>query len=219
MGDYSQPPVMSCAAAETAPRPADPDHVADVLHDLVGHHLVLLTAQTRIWREQGRGCGEADLARLAEMSESALRSLRRVSGLLRTGEVEKPSPTGFVHWMKELPARIPHEVADVSTTVCGSGRLDISPTQELLLERVVTEGVSNAAKHSAGGRVSIQFEFGDDIVVTIVTTGGPDRPAATDLDHGYGLCGLVLAVTRCGGRVTTRRRSAGHFTLEVRLPR
>jgi signal transduction histidine kinase len=153
------------------------------------------------------------------MAEAALRDLRRVSGLLRSGSAANPSPRGVADWVREIPSRIPREVADVSATVRGPDCPDISSAQELLLERVVMEGISNAAKHRAGGRVSILVEFGGEIVVTIVSGGVPERPAHRELDRGHGLRGLALAVTRCGGRVTTRRRSAGRFVLEVSLPR
>lgn len=210
---------MSHAPTETTRRPADPDHIADVLHDLVGHHLVLLTAQTRIWQEKGHSCSGADLTLVTEIAESALRNLRRASSLLHSSDVERPSPYGIAHWIKGLPGRIPREVADVSTTVNGPDLTDISPIQELLLERVVMEGVTNAAQHRTGGRLSIRCAFGDEIVVTIVSFGAPERPVLDDLHRGHGLRGLALDVTRCGGRLTTRRKSAKRFTIEVSLPR
>ncbi|WP_328648056.1 hypothetical protein OHS58_10275 [Amycolatopsis sp. NBC_00348] len=110
-------------------------------------------------------------------------------------------------------------MADVSTTVNGPDLTDISPIQELLLERVVMEGVTNAAQHRTGGRLSIRCAFGDEIVVTIVSFGAPERPVLDDLHRGHGLRGLALDVTRCGGRLTTRRKSAKRFTIEVSLPR
>jgi signal transduction histidine kinase len=196
----------------------DLSHAADVLHDIVGHHLVLLTTQTRIWRAEGGGCDPKGLARLADMSEAALRGLRRVSTLLRGGHIEKPAPNGLVQWMKELPAQVPDNVVDVSTTVSGSSFFQVTPAQEILIERIVREGVANAAKHSTGGRVEIQLEFGSEILVTISSVAGRTTVTRTERECRSGLNGLVKAVTQSGGRVTTRLRAADHFTLEVALP-
>jgi signal transduction histidine kinase len=85
---------------------------------------------------------------------------------------------------------------------------------ETVLYFVACEAITNAAKHSGAGQISVQIGQADGAVVMRIQddgVGGAD-PA------GSGLQGLARRVTALDGRIAVDSPPGGPTTVEVELP-
>jgi two-component system sensor histidine kinase UhpB len=97
-----------------------------------------------------------------------------------------------------------------------SGLEELSQDAQLVVYRVVQEGLSNVARHAVATQVSVAVaRDGDVTVVTIADDGsGFDPDAATG---GLGLSGMRERAVLAGGRLQVRSAPGGGTTIELRL--
>jgi signal transduction histidine kinase len=105
---------------------------------------------------------------------------------------------------------------DLRSTVRMSGAVDALVTGALAaqVEAVVREGVSNAARHSGAGTVTVTLDVGEDVVVEVVDDGrGIDARAARS-----GLRNLEARARERGGDATVQRLPEGGTRLRWHVP-
>ena len=184
--------------------------IARDLHDEVGQlltgvllHLDSIADTTPEHRE------EIDEAKQAV--RRALDEVRRISSELRPEMLEQ---LGLVSALTELTTTF----GKVSG-ICVERRLDpslpkLQPDTELAVYRIAQESLTNVARHSQAGRVSVALESGSDSVVLRVVDDGRGFDTSTPDEHG-GLRSMRERALLVGGALAITQATDGG--VEVRL--
>ena len=195
--------------------------IARELHDVVAHSVSLMIIQA--------GAARRSIATSPEQAEDALRSLeatgrqamdelRRVLGVLRTTERDgtQLSPQPSLSRVRELVDGDPSLAVELHES--GQPPLDIPPSVELSLFRVVQEALTNVRKHAGQVRhvgVTIAYET-EQIVVQVVDDG---RGASVALNaDGHGLVGMRERMALCGGTVSAGPKPGGGWQVRASAP-
>ncbi len=207
--------------------------MARELHDVVAHHISVMTVQAAgarrmLSRDPDRSI-EAMRA-VEETGRSALDEMRRIVGALRHVDAEEPptaaaelAPQAGVAELDALMGRARETGLDVGLTVVGEPRT-LPPSLDLAIFRVVQEALTNTLKHAGPTRAAVVLRYEPTAVVVSVTDdgaqrwhGGAPRPASADR-VGHGLVGMRERVTLNGGTLRTGPRSVGGFEVQASLP-
>ncbi|MEV4255923.1 histidine kinase [Spirillospora sp. NPDC049652] len=172
--------------------------IARELHDVVGHHLSLISVQSaaalrRYGKDRRRGerMAEESLTAIRETSAEALRELRVMLGVLRQeGEDAPTAPAQGLGGIGDLVERARSAGLEVRADVSGPGR---PPTEVgLAAYRIVQEALTNVVRHARASRVDVRVDRAPDAVTIEITDDGPaaarlltpGRPDAAGTAHG-----------------------------------
>ncbi|MEV5568588.1 sensor histidine kinase [Spirillospora sp. NPDC052269] len=218
--------------------------IARELHDVVGHHLSLISVQSaaalrRFGKDRRRGeeMAEESLTAIRETSTEALRELRTMLGMLRMdGEDAPTAPARGLDRVEELVDRARSAGLDVRADVSGPGR---PPTEvELAAFRIVQEALTNVVKHARANRVAVRVDRAPDAVTIEVTDDGRGpvserravparsgvsaRSAASGWGagggSGSGIGGMRERARALGGDLEAGPGPDGGFRVRARLP-
>lgn len=217
----------------------DREAVARDLHDVVGHHLAVVSLHAGVAREALDDVGRADGAG----REDALAAARAELDLVRTSataaladlratvrSLRGPSgPAGVAE-----QARL-DRLGDLARTARAAG-LEVTLDVDLpagtpdgsaagaAVFRVVQEGLTNVLRHAGARaavvRVTLEPATGTpgDVLAVEVRDDGRGAPGGTSDREGFGLRGLRERVAVLGGTVTTDAPDGGGFRLRARVP-
>ncbi|MFF1486704.1 sensor histidine kinase [Streptomyces sp. NPDC058319] len=197
--------------------------IARELHDVVAHHLSVVSVQSGLARyvfDTDAARARAALCVIEDTARETLEEMRGLLQVLRVGpdgtEAVSGPPTGDdagLARLGELTARTVAAGLVVETEVSGTPR-PLAPGADLCAYRIVQEALTNTLKHAgAHARVRISLAYEAQLLsVTVSDDGGdrtPDPPAATGDDGpvpapvpvgaaGHGAAGA--AVRGAGGR-------------------
>lgn len=195
--------------------------IARDLHDVVAHQISVISLSA--------GVASSSLESRPDRARDALTSIRSASrtilsdigalmALLRAGAGEQQDylhPQAGLGQFDEL----------VSGFVDAGLRIDLdrastnaplSPAIDHVAYLALQEGLTNAHKHGAGGRVAVRLFTTDEAMHLVLSNPVREKQAAGS-PSGHGLRGLRERVAAVGGRVDTTLVD-GHFRLEVRVP-
>jgi signal transduction histidine kinase len=213
-------------ADSRAARAEERSRIARELHDVVAHHVSVMTVQAgaarRILHRDPESVQDA-LTTIEQMGRTALGEMRRLVGVLRT-EAEpvrsELSPQPGVHDVSGLVDQLRETGLQVQLWIEGESR-SLSPGVDLAAFRLVQEALTNTLKHAgpqARAWVRIQYadrqleiEVEDDgrgLVAGLGRTGG----------NGHGLVGMRERVALYGGDLRIGPRSGGGFEVRARFP-
>ncbi|MFN3218047.1 MAG: sensor histidine kinase [Acidimicrobiales bacterium] len=205
--------------AESAAR-QERNRIARELHDLVGHNfsvVLLHMAGARATLRSSPADAEAALLQAEQVGREGMNDLREALTLMRSGG-EPAKPVETVAALDDLVERYRRAGLDVAVSVDGPLE-SIATTAALLVQDVVREGLTNAAKHAPSESVSITISVVADEVHVSVTNAlaGPVPPHRT---AGYGLVGLRERIEAVGGRFdaavgSSEGRDAWHLSTFV----
>jgi signal transduction histidine kinase len=192
--------------------------LAAEMHDVVTHRVTLMVLQAGALRSTAPDTAVRQAADdIRATGDSALAELRDLVGVLRDGRPPwepRESDDG------ETPAALVAGARAAGMTV----RLDesgdpapLAPTVRRTLNRVVQEGLSNAARHAAGAAVDVTVRYAPSGARTRVRTGPAATPVPPDPGSGSGLAGLRHRVEVVGGTLRAGRDGGG-FVVEAELP-
>lgn len=197
---------------------AERRRIARELHDVVSHAVTLVAVQA----EAGQATLDADpaatrrsLAAIADVSRDALAELDRMLALLH----EEGTPSDELAGLARLDALVEGaRSAGLDVTVSRGGAAPgLPPAVDRCAYRVLQEGLTNALRHSAGGRATVSVDRSPAAVrLAIETTGRRHRSAYGST--GRGLDGLRERVAALGGRLTAGPTPEGGFSLTAVLP-
>jgi signal transduction histidine kinase len=192
----------------------DRDRIARDLHDHVIQRvfaagLALQALLPRVSDPQERGRVQSVIRQL----DDTVRDIRTTIFDLQTTDA-----AGSGESLRRRLLDIVNETAEgvLKPTVRMSGAVDSLVTGELAadVEAVVREGVSNAARHSGGGHVTVTLDVADDVVVEILDDGrGLDPKAARS-----GLRNLEQRARRHGGEAAVETLVDGGARLRWSAP-
>jgi signal transduction histidine kinase len=203
--------------------------IARELHDVVAHHVSVMTVQAgaarRILDRDPDSAREA-MSTIEGLGRTALSEMRRIVGVLRTerdpehtGRELAPQPG--LHDIGGLIDRVRETGLMVQLWIEGEPRT-LSPGVDLAVYRLVQEALTNTLKHAgpqARAWVRIQYA-GQGVNVEIEDDG---RGAAAGLpgngdSSGHGLVGMRERVALYGGELRIGPRSGGGFEVRARFP-
>jgi signal transduction histidine kinase len=194
--------------------------IARELHDAVGHHLSLINVQTaaalRKLRKDPLHRTEETLQVIAETSQSSLRELRAMVGVLR--EPGEDSPTGPGPSLEQLPLLVDAARASgLEVELRVDGRAALPVAVDAAAYRVVQESLTNVLRHAKAQRVQIKVVTGTStLAVAVVDDGAGDAKGAKGA--GNGLTGMRERAESLGGTFDAGPRDDGGFSVEATWP-
>jgi signal transduction histidine kinase len=206
-------------AARVAERARVQLAVARDIHDVVGHALGVIRAQTGVTLTFP-DAGEQELrATLVDVESRAREALEDVQTLVRTlRDPERERAPG------------PDQLASVITATRAAGvRVDasidvggrIGEGAGVVVFRIVQEALSNVVRHAPGAECSVAVREEAGAVLVRVRDSGRRVPATDGTGGGgtgVGLRGLRERAGLIGGTVTWQCRPEGGFEVNARLP-
>ncbi|MEU4406942.1 sensor histidine kinase [Streptosporangium sp. NPDC023963] len=225
-----------------AARAEERSRIARELHDVVAHHVSVMTVQAaaarRVLASNPDGAREA-LSAIEKLGRTAMSEMRSMVGVLRTDGTpaeRNPQPgvreiPALVDQMREAGLRTQLWIEDGrgtpgATGASGTGETEetgrkLPPGVDLAAYRLVQEALTNSLRHAgpqARAWVTVRHEPGE-LAVQVEDDGL--GPAARDADEevtGHGLAGIRERVALYGGLLRIGPRDGGGFEVNARFP-
>jgi signal transduction histidine kinase len=196
--------------------------IARAMHDGLGHKLSLIVlglsgVDGLLGKDDERA--RALLNDVQTMGRDAMTELRDT--VLASGSAGPVEPgadrPGPLDALATIVDRARRAGIDVTLEADPTVLLD-APTRELV-ERAVTEGLTNVAKHAPGARSVVRIDPGPDGVVRLeVGNDRPPAPVPVVPASGTGLSALRESVEHAGGALVAGPTGAGGYLLSVTVP-
>ncbi|WP_327109279.1 sensor histidine kinase [Nonomuraea glycinis] len=188
--------------------------MAAEMHDSIGHHLTVIKVgleNAERFRDSRPAAAWAEVHQAKELTIAALADARRWVRALRplalNGHLGSAALQRLADSFTGTGVRVAFEVT-------GTER-PLEADAELVLYRVLQEGLTNALRHAEGESVRGTLAFEKGKVVLVVADDGKGR--ADDQAHGFGLSSLADRVKALGGDLTSGNAARG-FELRAELP-
>ncbi|MGK5683194.1 sensor histidine kinase [Actinoplanes sp. URMC 104] len=198
--------------------------IARELHDVVAHHMSVVSVQAGLARYVLRAdpaTAETALSTVLTTSAEALDEMRRVLALLRAGEGDDPAaddPAPGLPGILALAQRVRAAGVPVEVEVAGEPR-PLPSGMDLCVHRIVQESLTNVLKHAAPATASITLRYGDAELTATVRDDGARAPAAAAGGRtGQGLIGMRERALLYGGTLAAAPRPGGGFEVRLVLP-
>jgi signal transduction histidine kinase len=198
--------------------------IARDLHDVVAHHLSVVVIQSQAaQRVPDTGLARGAMAEVERTGRTALEEMRRLLGLLRTGEPTEDDSYAAPLGLADLPVladRVRGAGLPVTLSIEGPAS-GVPPDVELTVYRVVQESLTNALKHAgpaASARVTVECRAGGTVEVEVEDDG---RGAAADASvpgAGNGTSGMRERVTALGGSLAAGPKPGGGYRVHAQIP-
>ena len=185
--------------------------IARDLHDVVAHAVSLMVIQAAA----GRAVGARDPERAARVfdtieasGQSALGDLRRLLGVLQTGDSAEAQPPGLTA-VEDLVAAT--DAAGLPCRVRWDGDLDDVPDGiDVAAFRVVQESITNALKHGARAGLDITIaRSAAGIRVDVLDRAGGTTETSSLVGSGHGLQGMRERVAMYDGTLAAGPTQGG----------
>jgi signal transduction histidine kinase len=207
--------------------------IARELHDVVAHHVSVMTLQAG-GLEQRLRAGGADeqaagaAAAIRRTGKEAMTELRRLLGVLRTdaaASADGRQPQPDLDRIEDLVARMREAGLPVAFRRDGSGR-PVGAGVALAAYRIVQEALTNTLRHAGPVATEVAVTVTDDAVRVRVADEGvesADGRQPTDSDRqnrrsGHGLAGMRERAGLMGGTVQAGPRPGGGWLVAAELP-
>ncbi|WP_447038185.1 sensor histidine kinase [Streptomyces sp. DSM 118878] len=208
---------------------AERARIARELHDVVAHNVSVMVVQAdgaAYVLDAAPDQAKKALETISGTGRQALAEMRRLLGVLRTGEPEEGSeyvPQPDVEQLDELIEQVRTSGLPVDYKVEGTPR-PLPSGVELTAYRIVQEALTNTRKH--GGEkagASVRLVYFDDGLGLLVEDDGKGAPHELYEDggadgRGHGLIGMRERVGMVGGTLDAGPRPGGGFRISALLP-
>lgn len=188
--------------------------IAREMHDVVAHGLSMIVVQADGARYAARRDPEVAttaLEAIAATGRESLTEMRRMLGLLRSGEGTELRPQPG---LADLAGLV---VGEDVEAVLPDPATPVPDGTALTAYRVVQEALTNVRRHAGpGARVQVRVSVADEVAV-LVEDDGRGAAAAND-GHGLGLAGMRERVAVHGGTVEAGPRAGGGWRVAARIP-
>jgi signal transduction histidine kinase len=197
--------------------------IARELHDIVAHHISMISVQAETARLTTPGMpveGASRLLTIGDTARQALTEMRRLLGVLRDDAAAAPTrrPQPSLDQLITL-ADEARGMTGASIRIIVQGRVvRLDPGIELTAYRIVQEALTNARRHAPGAAVDIELHYLDGALHLRIRDSGPGCPGDGALAGGHGLIGMRERAAMAGGTFVTAQDAAGGFVIEVVLP-
>ncbi|MEU0161036.1 sensor histidine kinase [Streptomyces sp. NPDC006261] len=201
--------------------------IARELHDVVAHHMSVITVQadSAPYRISGLPkAAEEEFTAIAAAARESLGEMRRLLSVLRSEGTEGDrAPQPGLDRLQQLVeatvrAGLPAELA--LSAELSSGRGEVPPTVDLSAYRIVQEALANVVRHAPGARTRVLVAPENGHLLVLVVNGpaaAPGSPLETS-GTGHGLVGMRERVRLTGGTLDTGPLPDGGFRVAARMP-
>jgi signal transduction histidine kinase len=219
--DRDQQAVIA-AAAERA-------RIAREMHDVVAHHLAVMTALAdgaRFALAAHPDQAATALDAVSATGRSALSDMHALLGVLADSSGDESagtSPQPGLDALAGLTAQVTDAGLPVTFTISDVEAFPVAQGLQLVAYRVVQEALTNALKHGGSGaraRVDVRVS-GRTLEVEVLDQGGTPsiRPYGAQPSPGRGLLGMRERVAAYDGTLEMGARPQGGWRVRVLLPR
>jgi signal transduction histidine kinase len=157
----------------------------------------------------------------ADIRASALEGLtelRRVLGVLRTGDAPQTAPQPGLERLEEVLASARGAGLTIDVSVSGEAP-SLPQGVALSAHRILQEALSNAMKHAPGAPVSVDIAYGAaELRLRVVNGPGTEPPPAGMSGGGHGLVGMRERVIMLDGELSAGPEPDGGFAVTAVLP-
>ncbi|QKJ25655.1 hypothetical protein HRU87_05680 [Aquiluna borgnonia] len=191
--------------------------IARDLHDTIAHEIAVIRLQAELAERAAIQNPSQAAESLSVIRQAAKQVLEQIADLMKA--LRHRGETNFVESLKELSSLIgKYEKSQVAVNFEQLGRLDNLPVEiDKVAFRVVQEGLTNAAKHSADGRVNLTITNLDH-QLRVKMTNVVKKESDPMLQSGFGLVGLRERVQLVGGSLSAEPNQKQVFELSAVLP-
>ncbi|WP_443047276.1 sensor histidine kinase [Streptomyces sp. NBC_00354] len=211
--------------------------IARELHDVVAHHMSVITVQADSAPYRLPGMPEPvqeEFAAIAASARESLGEMRRLLTVLRSdranggnggngtsggGGVLAPQPgIGRIQQLVEATVRAGQPV---ELSLAAGAAQAAPPAVDLSAYRIVQEALANVVRHAPGAETRVSVTHDAEEVLVLVVNGPAARDAVVVLESsgtGHGLVGMQERVRLTGGTLDTGPLPDGGFRVAARLP-
>ncbi|MFC5214234.1 sensor histidine kinase [Streptomyces coerulescens] len=208
---------------------AERARIARELHDVVAHNVSVMVVQAdgaAYVLDSAPDQAKKALETISSTGRQALAEMRRLLGVLRTGEHQESGeyvPQPDVEQIDELIQQCRTSGLPVDFKVEGTPR-PLPSGVELTAYRIVQEALTNTRKHGGpNAGASVRLVYFDDGLGLLVEDDGKGAPHELYEDggadgSGHGLIGMRERVGMVGGTLDAGPRPGGGFRISALLP-
>jgi signal transduction histidine kinase len=193
--------------------------IARELHDVVAHHVSVITLQAGGLEQRLRADGAGEqasgaAAAIRRTGKEAMTELRRLLGVLRA-DADDRQPQPDLDRIEDLVARIREAGLPVAYRREGRGR-PVGAGVALAAYRIVQEALTNTLRHAGPVPTEVAVTVTDDAVRVRVADEGDGSGVASPT--GQGLLGMRERAGLLGGTVQAGPRPGGGWLVAAELP-
>ncbi|MFF3336563.1 sensor histidine kinase [Streptomyces sp. NPDC002888] len=208
---------------------AERARIARELHDVVAHNVSVMVVQAdgaAYVLDAAPDQAKKALETISSTGRQALAEMRRLLGVLRTGEHQESGeyvPQPDVEQIDDLVEQCRSSGLPVDFRVEGTPR-PLPSGVELTAYRIVQEALTNTRKHGGpNAGASVRLVYFDDGLGLLVEDDGKGAPHELYEEggadgHGHGLIGMRERVGMVGGTLDAGPRPGGGFRISALLP-
>ncbi|MET8769157.1 sensor histidine kinase [Streptomyces sp. NPDC004658] len=208
---------------------AERARIARELHDVVAHNVSVMVVQAdgaAYVMDAAPDQARKALETISSTGRQALAEMRRLLGVLRTGEHQETGeyvPQPDVEQIDDLVEQCRSSGLPVDFKVEGTPR-PLPSGVELTAYRIVQEALTNTRKHGGpGAGASVRLVYFDDGLGLLVEDDGKGAPHELYEEggadgQGHGLIGMRERVGMVGGTLDAGPRPGGGFRISALLP-
>ncbi|MFI5546200.1 sensor histidine kinase [Streptomyces sp. NPDC051815] len=204
--------------------------IARELHDVVAHHMSVITVQADSAPYRIAGMPEPvreEFAAIAASARESLGEMRRLLTVLRGdgtngggGEGTALAPQPGIGRLQQLVEATVRAGQPVELSLAAGAVGVAPPAVDLSAYRIVQEALANVVRHAPGATTRVAVTADEDEVLVLVVNG-PARDAVVEVESsgtGHGLVGMRERVRLTGGTLDTGPLPDGGFRVAARLP-
>jgi signal transduction histidine kinase len=200
--------------------------IARELHDVVAHHISMISVQAEAARLATPGLPDRAADRLraiGDTARAALTDMHQLLGVLRHDAdpvVTKRQPQPGLDQLAELLDHARDASNSAARLIVRGRSIPVDPVVELAAYRIAQEALTNARRHAPGAAVDVELQYCTDrLQLRIRDNGpGPQPENGTGSTAGHGLAGMRERAAAVGGDLRTGCALGGGFLVEAMLP-
>lgn len=202
--------------------------MARELHDIAAHHMsgiAIMSAAIARQIDTDPEAAKRSVQQVREQSTAVLDDLRRLVGLLRHDDGEATRSVETLAALRDLVddrriagLDVELRVSETPGRQLGEG---VGPLAQLVVFRMVQEGLANAAMHAPGAACVIEVDDrGESALVVRVRNDAPSQPSTrTGASPGFGLLGMGERAALVGAHLAYGSTVDGGWEVRLTLPR
>ncbi|MFI2782619.1 sensor histidine kinase [Streptomyces sp. ALB3] len=203
--------------------------IARELHDVVAHHMSVITVQADSAPYRISGLSDearAEFTSIAAGARESLAEMRRLLSVLRSdgsrGELAPQPGLDRVQQLVEATVRagLPAELSLAADVLEAVERGGVPQAVDLSAYRIVQEALANVVRHAPGARTRVSVTARDGHLTVLVVNDRPQEPGSPleTSGTGHGLVGMRERVRLTGGTLDTGPLPDGGYRVAARLP-
>ncbi|WP_405460031.1 sensor histidine kinase [Streptomyces sp. NBC_00101] len=197
--------------------------IARELHDVVAHHMSVITVQADSAPYRVAGLSEetrAEFASIAASARESLAEMRRLLTVLRgDGTAGERAPQPGLDRLQQLVESTVRTGLPVEAALAADLG-EVPSAVDLSAYRIVQEALANVVRHAPGAATRVSVRADGSHLTVLVVNSAPPRPGPPleTSGTGHGLVGMRERVRLTGGTLDTGPLPDGGFRVAARLP-